>query len=267
VPQDFHSVKDTAADLEWLPYNPRMPKAILLLALLPAAACGGESAGPSADPRPVAATADLEAAGAVLDSESTTTVRIVVLGDSLAAGYGLAEEQAFPALLEADLRERGWRVEVVNAGVSGDTTAGGRSRLAWLLRQSPGIVVIELGANDALRGLPIDAAGDNLGEMIRLGKAAGAEVLLTGMKVPPNYGEDYSAGFEAIYPRLAEEHGVTLMPFLLAGVGGRAELNLADGIHPNPEGHQIIAEALVPYLESLLEDLEKPAMESGGTGT
>ncbi len=126
--------------------------------------------------------------------------------------------------------------------------------------------MIELGANDALRGLAIDAAADNLGEIIRLSRTAGAEVLLTGMKVPPNYGEDYSAGFEAIYPRLAEELGVTLMPFLLDGVAGRAELNLADGIHPNPEGHQMIAAALLPYLESFLEDLETPAMESGGTG-
>lgn len=244
--------------MEWLPYNPLMARTMLFLSLLSIAACGGEPEAPRAATPHAAAPSKVDVVSAPEDSASPA-IRVVVLGDSLAAGFGLAEEEAFPAIVERELRARGWRVNIVNAGVSGDTTAGGKARLPWLLRQQPEIVVLELGANDALRGLPVDAAAENLAESIRLARESGARVLLAGMKVPPNYGPDYSSSFEAIYPRLASDFEVALMPFLLEGVGGRPELNLADGIHPNAEGHGLIAERLLPHLEALLEGIERTA--------
>jgi len=249
---------------------------MLALLLVAASACGGESAGRPEAPAPAAAPAPAPAAALPaapsgarapeLDTApaAAAPTRIVVVGDSLTAGYGLDEDEAYPVLLERELGERGWSVEVVNGGVSGDTTAGGRARLDWLLRQGPAIVVLALGANDSLRGLPAAAAEENLREMVRASRAAGALVLLAGMKVPPNYGAEYSAGFEAIYPRLAAELEVALMPFLLAGVGGHPELNQADGIHPNAEGQRRIAAGLAPYLEPLLASLE-PAGGREGT--
>lgn len=188
-------------------------------------------------------------------AEPPASIRLIFLGDSLVAGFGLTEDQAFPALLEGDLVRRGWPVEVINAGVSGDTTAGGSSRLAWLLRQSPDLIVVELGVNDGLRGLPIESIAANLRDVVRRSQDAGALVLLVGMKIPPNYGAGYAGRFEAIFPQLAAELGVPLMPFLLDGVGGRAELNLADGIHPNGAGHRIVADSLLPHLEALLDEL------------
>jgi len=181
---------------------------------------------------------------------------VVFLGDSLAAGHGLPSDQAFPALVEGELRQRGLPVWVLNGGVSGDTTAGGRARLAWLLRQQPQVVVLELGANDGLRGLPLEVIADNLEQIVLESRAAGARVLLAGMRLPPSYGEPYATGFAQIYLDLAARLDVALMPFLLAGVGGRSELNLPDGIHPNAEGHRLIAAALMPYLEALLTEVE-----------
>jgi len=194
-------------------------------------------------------------------TEVAFSIRVVFLGDSLVAGYGLPEDEAFPALVEEELRRRGWPVEVINGGVSGDTTAGGRSRLGWLLRQSPDLIVVELGINDGLRGLPIESIVANLREVVKRAQNAGVLVLLVGMRIPPNYGASYADRFEAIYPELAAEFGVALMPFLLDGVGGRAELNLADGIHPNSAGHRIVARTMVPYLEALLDELPAPPRE------
>jgi len=179
----------------------------------------------------------------------------VILGDSLTAGLGLPEEQAYPALIEAELRRRGWAIEVVNAGVSGDTTAGGRSRLAWLLRQRPQILVVGLGANDGLRGLSVSEMEANLRAILEASREQGVSVLLTGMQVPPNYGAEYAARFAAVFPELAADFGVPLVPFLLEGVGGRADLNLPDGIHPNAAGHRIIATHLLPALEELLRQV------------
>ena len=150
----------------------------------------------------------------------------------------------------------GWEVEVLNAGVSGDTTAGGVSRLTWLLRQEPRILVVELGANDGLRGMSVEMTEANLRAMISTAQEEGVSVLLAGMMVPPNYGPDYAHRFQRIFPKLAEELGVPLIPFLLEGVAAEPELNLSDGIHPNAAGHRRVADTVVPYLEAMLSELE-----------
>jgi acyl-CoA thioesterase-1 len=152
------------------------------------------------------------------------------------------------------LVDRGVPVRIVNAGVSGDTTAGGVSRLDWLLRQAPDVVVVELGANDGLRGLPLEMSERNLREIVTRCLDAGAKVLLVGMKIPPNYGPVYTRGFEKIFPKLADELDVPLMPFLLEGVAADPNLNLPDGIHPNAEGQRRVAESFLPYLEPLVRE-------------
>lgn len=181
---------------------------------------------------------------------------VVFLGDSLTAGYGLAAEEAFPSLVEAELRAEGFDVRVVNAGVSGDTSAGGLARLDWLLSQEPAVVVVGLGGNDGLRGLPLDATEENLRSIVRRIREAGARVVLLGMKIPPNYGLDYAGRFERMYRDVADELDVPLVPFLLEGVAARPALNLPDRIHPNARGHQVIAKLVYPYVEEELEELE-----------
>jgi acyl-CoA thioesterase-1 len=179
-------------------------------------------------------------------------VRVVVLGDSLAAGLGLPEAEAFPALVEARLREEGLDVEVVNAGVSGDTTAGGLSRLNWVLQRPTDVLVVELGGNDALRGQPLENTEANLREIVRRGRAAGAEVVLLGMDVPSNYGPDYAAAFADLYPRVAAEEGALLVPGFVREVGSDPALLQADGLHPTAEGQRRLAEALLPALAGVL---------------
>jgi acyl-CoA thioesterase-1 len=177
---------------------------------------------------------------------------VVFLGDSLTAGLGLEEAEAYPALLGTRLAAQGQPIRVINAGVSGDTTAGGLRRLDWLLRQKPDIVVVGLGANDALRGAAPEEIERNLREILSRSRAAGARVLLLGMMIPPNYGPDYAGRFSALYLRISREMGVPLVPFLLDGVGGIPELNQADGIHPTAVGHQKVADNVYPYLWKLL---------------
>jgi acyl-CoA thioesterase-1 len=184
------------------------------------------------------------------------TPLVVFLGDSLTAGLGLDESQAYPALLERMLREEGKTARVINAGVSGDTTAGGLSRIGWLLNQHPDLVVVGLGANDGLRALPLTEVEANLREIIRRSQASGARVLLLGMRIPPNYGP-YAGQFAALYPRLARELDVPLVPFLLDKVGGIRSLNQADGIHPTAKGQEIVAKNVLPYLEKVLEEPER----------
>ena len=179
-------------------------------------------------------------------------VRILALGDSLTAGYGLARPASFPARLEAALGAGGSVVEVINAGVSGDTTAGGLARLEWALADKPDAVILELGANDGLRGLEPASTFANLDAMLRRLRAAGVAVLLAGMKAPPNLGAEYGAEFDAIFPRLAKKHGVALYPFFLAGVAARPELNQVDGIHPNAEGVAVIIERILPDVKALI---------------
>lgn len=180
------------------------------------------------------------------------TVRIVALGDSLTAGYGLAAEASFPARLEAELRRRGHDVEVINAGVSGDTTRGGLERLDWAVPEGADAVIVELGANDALRGVDPSATRGNLDSIVEQLVGRGIAVLVAGMQAPPNLGDDYAAAFNAIFPELAERHGVLLYPFFLEGVAAQRHLNQADGIHPNEAGVNVIVEQIIETVEALI---------------
>ena len=186
-------------------------------------------------------------------SAATREPLVIFLGDSLTAGNGLAADEAFPALVAKTLRDRGLPVRMVNAGVSGDTTTGALDREAYLLEQKPDVLVVGLGVNDAFRGQPVERIEANLRAIVERAKAAGARVVLCGMRVPTNYGPEYAEAFAAIYPRVAKLEKVDLMPFLLDGVGGHAELNLDDGIHPNQKGQHIVAGNLLPFVERALK--------------
>jgi len=178
---------------------------------------------------------------------------LVFFGDSLTAGLGLTEDEAYPALVAQALAPRfpGWRV--VNAGVSGDTTAAGLRRVPWILKAQPTLVLVALGANDGLRGLPLERTEANLDGIITRLKAGGARVALAGMQMPTNLGPDYRTAFAALYPRVAERHAIPLLPFLLEGVAMVPDLNQADGIHPTAEGQRRIAALVTPFLIPLLE--------------
>jgi acyl-CoA thioesterase-1 len=177
---------------------------------------------------------------------------ILDFGDSLTAGYGLAPDQAFPARLEASLRRQGIEARVVNGGVSGDTTAGGLARIDWALADKPDLVILALGANDALRGIDPATVRDNLDKMIQKAEASGAKVLLLGMVAPPNWGEEYKNAFDRIFPELARVHAVPLYSFFLDGVAMKPELNQADGLHPNERGVAVLVERIGPVVARLL---------------
>jgi acyl-CoA thioesterase I len=182
--------------------------------------------------------------------------RIVFLGDSLTAGLGLDVPDSFPSLIQARMEAAGYPYRVVNAGVSGDTSAGGLRRLEWALAEgTPKVLIVALGGNDGLRGLPPTQLQDNLAAIIAKGKERGLLVILAGMEAPPNFGRDYTAGFRAVYPALAKQFGVPLIPFLLAGVAGDPSLNQADGIHPNPRGARVVADLVWRTLEPELARL------------
>lgn len=222
-----------------------------------------ESPAPAATPAPVAPIAEPAArpqppAQDSAPRRSGEEPLVAFLGDSLTAGLGLGEAAAYPSRVEAALEGGGEPVRVLNAGVSGDTTAGGLARLGWILKQKPDVLVVGLGANDGLRGLPLEEIEKNLRQILSRGQAAGARVLLLGMRLPPNYGE-YADRFAAMYPRIARDMNVTLVPFLLEGVGGVARLNQADGIHPTAEGQEILARNVVPYLRTVLSQEEARA--------
>ena len=190
---------------------------------------------------------------------SSSTPRIVFLGDSLTAGYGLAKEESVPSLIGSHLKQEGYAYEVVNAGVSGDTSAGGLSRFDWSLDGDVRVLVLELGANDGLRGLPVENLKRNLAEMIRRARARGIKVVLTGMEAPPNFGAAYTSEFRRVYRDLARDHDVIFVPFYLEGVAGNPALNIADGMHPNPEGARIVERTIWRALQPLLD---KPAVRS-----
>ena len=220
--------------------------AVAALALAVAASCTAPAGRSGTDDATAAPARPAPAA-------SAARPRIVVLGDSLTAGLGIGPEEAYPALLQARVDAAGLRYEVVNAGVSGDTSAGGLSRLDWALDGDVRILIVALGGNDALRGLPVEELKRNLSNIIERASARKITVILAGMEAPPNFGRDYTASFHRAYPDLAREHGIALVPFLLEGVAGVSGLNQRDGIHPTPEGASLIADTVWAVLRPIAE--------------
>lgn len=206
-----------------------------------------ERPAPPAAPQAPAAPANLDDSG---------NPKIVVLGDSLSAGLGLLELQAYPALLQAKLHADGYKWDVINAGISGDTTAAGLQRIDWALGQGDvRILILELGANDGLRGLPVSEMKKNLAGIIEAAQAKGVAVLLAGMEAPPNFGPEYTVSFRQVYRDLAKDYKVTLLPFLLDKVAGNPALNQGDGIHPNIEGTAIVADTVWHKLRPMVDAL------------
>lgn len=218
---------------------------ILIAASVLLAACRGEAPAPApaADaPRPVAAS-----------EPATQRPRIVFLGDSLTAGLGLEASQSFPALIGQRLTTEGYNYEIVNAGVSGDTSAGGVRRLDWSLEGDVKVLVVALGANDGLRGLSPAEMKNNLAIILERATAKGLTVILAGMEAPPNFGADYTRQFRSVYTDLAQQYRVRFIPFLLLGVAGDSSLNQADGIHPNVRGAQIVADLVWAELKNAIK--------------
>ena len=178
--------------------------------------------------------------------------RIVAFGNSLTAGLGVSADETYPAQLQQHLDRSGIRYRVVNAGVSGDTTAGGLRRVSWILKSRPHVVILELGGNDGLRGLSLSETRSNLEQIIQKLQEASVTVVLAGIQIPPNYGKEYTAAFQEIYPALAKKYGLVFIPFILEGVAGSVTLNQADGIHPTAEGYQIIARHVFDKLKPIL---------------
>jgi acyl-CoA thioesterase-1 len=232
--------------------------AALLLAACNNAACGfgvereNDAKNGGASTRP-AEPAAARPADQPVSMPRASRPRVVALGDSLTAGLGLAPDEAYPALLQQKIDREGLNYEVVNAGVSGDTSAGGLSRADWALEGNVKVLIIALGGNDALRGLPPDSLRDNLAAIIERGQRRGAKVLLAGMEAPPNFGRDYIVEFHQVYPDLAKKYHVAFVPFLLDHVAGIDGLNQRDGIHPTAEGARIVADTVWKVLRPLLQ--------------
>jgi acyl-CoA thioesterase-1 len=198
-------------------------------------------------------------AGGILTSaiaDAGKPIRIVAFGDSLTSGYGLRQSQAFPVQLQKELRARGRNVAISNAGVAGDTTAAGLARFDWAIGDDVDAVILELGANDALRGIEPKVTRENLQKILARLQARGIPVLLTGMRSPANWGETYSDDFDAIFPSLAKEHALVFYPFFLEGVVLNAKLNQDDGMHPNPKGVAEIVRQMIPSVEELIGKVE-----------
>ena len=219
--------------MKW-PIWMRIP--ILVLALM-AVGCGSQTDGsPEAENRP-----------------QPPEGVIVAMGDSLTEGLGVPEADSYPSVLQQMLEERGVHWRVINAGISGETSSGARSRLDWVMKLKPDIVILETGANDALRGLPPENIFENIDAIVTELKARGVTVVLAGMKIHPNFGPEYGRNFADIYERVAHEHDIIRMPFFLEGVAGRSELNRADGLHPNAAGYREVARQVLPYVLDAIE--------------
>ncbi len=183
--------------------------------------------------------------------------RIVAFGDSLTAGLGISQDLSYPAQLQQRIRQAGYAYLVINAGVNGDTTAGGLRRMEWVLRSRPSIVIVELGANDGLRGHPLEDTFSNLEQIIQGFLAEDVTVILAGMKIPPNYGQDYTSRFSDMYQTLAKRYQIPLIPFFLEGVAAIPGLNQADGIHPTGQGYTVVVENVMNVLEPILNELQR----------
>ena len=228
-----------------------VPRIILVGVALTALACS------SNEPAAAAVSDAATASSAPLGAPAATRPRIVFLGDSLTAGYGLDLEQSVPSLVQKQLDTEGYKFEVVNAGVSGDTSAGGLRRLEWSLDGDVRILVLELGANDGLRGLPVAGMKQNLKTIITTARRRGIDVLLTGMEAPPNYGPAYTSEFRRAFRDLAADEHVAFMPFYLYEVAGAPTLDIADGMHPNPAGARIVEANLWRSLKPLLDKQDR----------
>lgn len=236
--------------------NRRATQALLLILLSFAGACSEDRPAPSAagDAEPASrpeAPADPDAPPA--------RPRVVAFGDSLTAGLGLLEQEAYPALLQQRIDAAGYEVEVVNAGVSGDTSASAVRRLDWALEGDVRVVIVAFGGNDGLRGLPVSQLKENLSAVIAGARARGAVVILAGMEAPPNFGQEYAAAFRQAFREVAQRERVLFVPFLLEGVAGRSDLNQQDGIHPNRQGAAVIADTLWAVLQPLLDQIQAAA--------
>lgn len=227
--------------------KPVLLNVIILLAMASVSCNNNDAAG-----KPAASTATDTAAKA--NSNHPTQKTIVFFGNSLTAGYGVEPDQAFPALIQQKIDSLNLPYKVVNAGVSGETSAGGNGRIDWILRTPPDVFVLELGANDGLRGIPMAETRKNLQDILNKVKASNpsVKIVIAGMMLPPNMGPKYTAEFRDIFPALANENNATLIPFLLQGVGGEARLNQQDGIHPTPEGHVIVANNVWQVMKPVL---------------
>jgi acyl-CoA thioesterase-1 len=223
--------------------------AAVWLAVTATSACGRGTAPPPAE--------DSGRAGHAVEQPAAARPRIVFLGDSLTAGYGLDASEAYPSLIQDRLRVAGLDFEVVNAGVSGDTSAGGLSRIDWSLDGDVKVLVVALGGNDALRGLGTAELERNLDRIIARARGRGVRVILAGMEAPPNLGPAYTSAFRAVYRDLASRHGVAFIPFLLDGVAGDARLNQADGIHPNAAGSKRVADLVWPHVERAAREAKR----------
>ena len=234
------------------------------------AACWLTACGPAAEPPPASTRAERSLAPARPAATTTATAarpRIVVLGDSLTAGLGLSPEESYPTLLQHRLDAGGFNYDVVNAGVSGDTSAGGFSRLDWALEGDVRVLIVALGGNDALRALPADELRQNLSRIIERAQARHIRVLLAGMEAPPNFGRDYIVAFHQVYPALARQYQVPLVPFLLDGVAANPALNQRDGIHPTAEGARLVADNVWTVLKPLVEEQRRTTRKEGPAGS
>jgi acyl-CoA thioesterase I len=198
-----------------------------------------------------------EAGPAVRQEQTQYEGTIVAVGDSLTAGLGVDEKDTYPARLERKLREAGYPWRVANAGISGETSSGALSRVEWVLKLSPDIVILETGANDGLRGIDPGVMKRNIDETVRILKKNRVTVVLAGMRMVANLGREYTGAFSAVYPSVAGKQGVILIPFFLEGVAGEPDLNQADGIHPTAEGYRIVAETVYPYVKKAIEERKR----------
>ena len=230
-----------------------MRRSFLSLCLFVVCAMWSACAAPTPSVPPAQSLPDAGSSSPATQPAAETRPEIVFLGDSLTAGLGLDTPLSFPSLIQQRLDDRGLPFAVVNAGVSGDTSAGGLRRLEWSLQGNPRVLIVALGGNDGLRGLPPDELKKNLAAIIEAGQRAGLQVILAGMEAPPNNGPDYTARFRRVYPELAKAYDIPLIPFLLDGVAGDPALNQADGIHPNPEGARRVADTVWSALEPVLK--------------
>ncbi len=228
---------------------------IFLLTFLGLAACGGKEAEKPEAPQPGAGTSPPAASSA----PDKSSAKIVAFGDSLTAGYGLQPAESYPSLLQKKIEADGYDYEVVNAGVSGDTSAGGVRRIDWSLEGDVKVVILELGANDILRGQPVSEMKKNLGRIIESAKAHGARVLLAGMEAPTSSGPDYRKEVHEAFTEVARKYQISLIPFFLDRVAGIESLNQADGIHPNPEGTKLVTETVYQHLRPILEEQKQAA--------